>query len=85
MIVTDLPDERLDEMNEMVKEGVTSFKLFQAYPDVLMVDDATIFKAMQRSAKIGALICMHAENGIVIDEIVQQTLAAGIRLRNIMR
>jgi len=77
MIVTDLPDERLDEMNEMVNKGVTSFKLFQAYPDVLMVDDATIFKAMQRSAKIGALICMHAENGIVIDEIVQQTLAAG--------
>ncbi len=77
MIITDLPDERLSEMDEMVKEGVTSFKLFLAYPGVLMVDDATIYKAMQQSKKNGALICMHAENGQVIDLIVEQTVAAG--------
>ena len=55
MIITDLPDERLSEMDEMVKEGVTSFKLFLAYPGVLMVDDATIYKAMQQTKKNGAL------------------------------
>ncbi len=77
MIVTDLPDARLDEMNDLVNDGITSFKLFLAYPNVLMVDDATIYKAMKRSTEIGALICMHAENGSVIDFIVQQTLAAG--------
>lgn len=77
MIITDLPDERLSEMDEMVNEGVTSFKLFLAYPGVLMVDDATIYKAMQQSKKNGALICMHAENGQVIDLIVEQTVAAG--------
>jgi dihydropyrimidinase len=77
MIITDLPDERLSEMDEMVKDGVTSFKLFLAYPGVLMVDDATIYKAMQQSKKNGALICMHAENGQVIDLIVEQTVAAG--------
>lgn len=77
MIITDLPDERINEMTDMVNEGVTSFKLFLAYPGVLMVDDATIFKAMKHSAKIGALICMHAENGMVIDEIVKETVAAG--------
>jgi dihydropyrimidinase len=44
---------------------------------VLMVDDATIFKAMQQTAKNGALICMHAENGSVIDVIVQKALAEG--------
>jgi dihydropyrimidinase len=48
-----------------------------AYPNVLMVDDATIFKAMKQTAKNGALICMHAENGSVIDVIVQQALAEG--------
>jgi len=77
MIITDLPDERLSEMDEMVGEGVTSFKLFLAYPGVLMVDDATIYKAMLQSKKNGALICMHAENGMVIDNIVQQMVKEG--------
>ena len=54
----------------MVDEGVASFKLFMAYPNVLMVDDATIFKALSQTAKNGALICMHAENGSVIDVII---------------
>jgi len=77
MTITELTEERINEMTEMVNEGVTSFKLFLAYPGVLMVDDATIFKAMKKSVKIGALICMHAENGMVIDEIVKETVAAG--------
>ena len=58
-------------MDDMVREGVASFKLFMAYPNVLMVDDATIFRALQQTAKNGALICMHAENGSVIDVIVR--------------
>jgi len=77
MIVTDLPDAHLEDMNDMVREGVTSFKLFMAYPGVLMVDDATIFKAMRQTAQNGALVCMHAENGSVIDVIVRKTLAEG--------
>ena len=77
MIVTALPDAGLEDMDDMVREGVASFKLFMAYPNVLMVDDATIFKAMQQTANNGALICMHAENGSVIDVIVQQALAEG--------
>ena len=77
MIVTDLPDAGLEDMDEMVREGVASFKLFMAYPNVLMVDDATIFKALKQTAKNGALVCMHAENGSVIDVIVQQALAKG--------
>jgi len=77
MIVTDLGNSGLEDMDEMVREGVASFKLFMAYPNVLMVDDATIFKALQQTAKNGALICMHAENGSVIDVIVQQALAEG--------
>ena len=77
MIVTDLPDAGLEDMDDLVREGVASFKLFMAYPNVLMVDDATIFKAMRQTAKNGALICMHAENGSVIDVLVQQALAEG--------
>ena len=77
MIVTDLGGAGLDDMDEMVREGVASFKLFMAYPNVLMVDDATIFKALKQTSRNGALICMHAENGSVIDVIVQQALADG--------
>jgi dihydropyrimidinase len=77
MIITDLGGAGLEDMDEMVREGVASFKLFMAYPNVLMVDDATIFRALRQTAKNGALICMHAENGSVIDVIIQQALAEG--------
>jgi len=77
MIVTDLAASGLEDMDDMVREGVASFKLFMAYPNVLMVDDATIFKALSQTARNGALICMHAENGSVIDVIVARALAEG--------
>ena len=77
MIVTDLGNAGLEDMDDMVREGVASFKLFMAYPNVLMVDDATIFKALSQTAKNGALICMHAENGSVIDVIIARALAEG--------
>src|SRR5213593_3988118 len=76
-IITDLADAQLAEMNALVREGVTSFKLFMAYPGVFMLDDASIFKALQTTAKNGGLVCMHAENGSAIDVIVQQALAEG--------
>src|ERR1022692_2543402 len=77
MIVTDLGGAGLEDMDDMVREGVASFKLFMAYPNVLMVDDATIFRALSQTAKNGALICMHAENGGVIDVMVARALAEG--------
>jgi len=77
MIVTDLPDAGIEEMNSLIRDGVTSFKLFMAYPGVLMVDDGTIFKAMKNASRYGGLVCMHAENGSVIDLIVREALAQG--------
>src|SRR6201997_273429 len=76
-IITDLGAAQLDEMNALVREGVTSFKLFMAYPGVFMLDDASIFRAFRATAKNGGLVCMHAENGNAIDVIVQQALAEG--------
>jgi dihydropyrimidinase len=77
LIVTDLPDERLPELKAMIGQGVTSFKLFMAYPGVFLVDDGTIFKAMTAAGESGGLICMHAENGVVIDVLVKRALAEG--------
>ena len=77
LITTDLPDERVPEMRQLINEGVMSFKMFMAYPGVFLVDDATIFRAMKNAGKWGGLICMHAENGIVINEIIKHALAEG--------
>ncbi len=78
-IITELGDAHLEEMGQLVREGVSSFKLFMAYPGVFMLDDATIFRAMSQAAKFGGLICMHAENGGAIDVIVRRALAEGKR------
>ena len=77
MIVTDLEDNRVHEMKMLANAGVTSYKLFMAYPGVLYVDDGTIYRAMRKAGEDGTVVCMHAENGIVIDEIVKQALAEG--------
>ena len=77
MIVTDFPQSVSDEMGQLVNEGISSFKLFMAYPGVLLLDDQSIFKAMLRAGEIGALICMHAETGLPIDVLVERALAAG--------
>ncbi|PWC06522.1 dihydropyrimidinase [Mycetocola zhujimingii] len=76
-ILSDVQDSSLTAMDELVKEGVSSFKLFMAYKGVFLSDDGQIVKAMQRAADNGSMIMMHAENGSVIDLLVQQSLAAG--------
>jgi dihydropyrimidinase len=77
LITTELPDEKIPEMKQLIREGVMSFKLFMAYPGVFLVDDATIYRAMKAAGAAGGLICMHAENGIVINEIIKNALAEG--------
>jgi dihydropyrimidinase len=77
MIITELTDQVEGEMDALVRQGITSFKLFMAYPGVFMLDDGSIFKALLRTGKNGGTICMHAENGGVIDVLVQRALAEG--------
>ncbi|MFD6968810.1 dihydropyrimidinase [Streptomyces sp. NPDC059949] len=77
MILSDVNEGTLKEMDLLVGEGVTSFKLFMAYPGVFYSDDGQILRAMQRGASNGGLIMMHAENGIAIDVLVEQALARG--------
>ncbi|MGP4000253.1 dihydropyrimidinase [Streptomyces sp. 8N706] len=77
MILSDVHEGTLKEMDLLVAEGVTSFKLFMAYPGVFYSDDGQILRAMQRSSANGGLIMMHAENGIAIDVLVEQALEEG--------
>ena len=78
MIMSDVNDDTLKEMDQLVAEGVPDFKLFTAYPGVFYSDDGAIFRAMQQTAKNGGLIMMHAENGLAIDVIAADTYASGV-------
>jgi dihydropyrimidinase len=66
-----------DARTLMRREGVTSFKLFMAYPGVLMVDDAAILRVMRVAAEHGGVVCLHAENGPAIQALVDEAIAAG--------
>jgi dihydropyrimidinase len=77
MIITDMPEERLPEMARLRDEGLSSYKLFMAYPGVLYVDDGTLYRAFRQAGENGTRISMHAENGIVIDEIIKAAVKDG--------
>jgi len=77
MIMSDVNDDTLAEMDQLVAEGVPDFKLFTAYPGVFYSDDGAILRAMQRTRENGGLIMMHAENGMAIDVVAAQAVAAG--------
>jgi dihydropyrimidinase len=77
MIVSDVNQQSCKEMDQLVGEGVTSFKLFMAYPGVFYSTDGEILKAMQQARDSAATIMMHAENGIAIDVLVSQALSRG--------
>lgn len=76
-IIGGVDSDSLKAMTALVDEGITSFKLFMAYPGVLYSDDGQILRAMQTAGEDGSLIMMHAENGIAIDVLVEQALSRG--------
>lgn len=78
MIVGDVNEDALHALRGLVaREGITSFKLFMAYPGVYYSDDGQLLRAMQLAAEDGAMVMVHAENGPAIDVLVQQALEAG--------
>jgi dihydropyrimidinase len=77
MIMSDVNDETLHEMDQLVAEGVPDFKLFTAYPGVFYSDDGAVFRAMQQTARNGGLIMMHAENGLAIDVVAALAIDQG--------
>src|SRR6476646_9757138 len=76
LAITDMTDSILEEITQAPDWGVTSLKLFMAYKGALMIDDATLFRAMEQAAKHGLLIMVHAENGDAIDILVKEALKA---------
>src|SRR5208337_2903130 len=78
MILTTVTPATLAETRDLVRNsGVTSVKLFMAYPDTLMVDDGVLWRVMRQVGEDGGLVCLHAENGALIQALVEEALAAG--------
>jgi dihydropyrimidinase len=78
MILGGVDEDALKAMDQLVDhEGITSFKLFMAYPGVFYSDDGQVLRAMQKASNNGAMIMMHAENGIAIDVLAAQALSRG--------
>ncbi|MCZ6872244.1 MAG: dihydropyrimidinase [bacterium] len=77
LIVVEVDEQRLAEIPAIIEDGVTSVKMYMAYRDRLMVDDGTIFRTMLAFKEHGGLVALHAENGDVIDVLIQQAVAAG--------
>jgi dihydropyrimidinase len=76
-IVGGVDEASLKAMETLVTEGITSYKMFMAYPGVFYSDDGQIVRAMQKAADLGLLTMMHAENGPAIDVLAEQLVAAG--------
>jgi dihydropyrimidinase len=74
--LVEMAEHTLEEMDALFRLGITSFKLFTAYPGVLMMDDGAIYRALRWAARRGALIQGHAENGPAIAEVVAELAAA---------
>jgi dihydropyrimidinase len=78
VIVTSVEAQTLADMQHAIRhEGVSSFKMFMAYPGSVMVDDAAIFQAMRMVGQHGGMIALHAENGTIIELLIKEALAQG--------
>jgi dihydropyrimidinase len=80
LTVTDLPEEpgaAGRRFRSFADRGVTSVKLYMAYPERLMVDDATLARALAASRQTGVRVCVHAEDGAAIESLTARALAAG--------
>ncbi len=78
MAVTGWNERTADEMRVTVEKfGITSFKVFMAYKGALMVDDDALYNVMQRAAKLGAVVTVHAENGDAVAHLQKELVAAG--------
>ncbi len=76
--IAEVTEDVLKEIPSIIEEeGITSFKIFMAYKNVLQVDDETLFKTLLTAKEHGALVMVHAENGDVIDCLVKKFLAEG--------
>ncbi|WP_332633575.1 dihydropyrimidinase [Halalkalibacter flavus] len=78
LMIGEINEDVLEELPVvMEEEGITSFKVFMAYKNVFQADDGTLFRTLLAAKELGGLVMVHAENGDVIDYLVNQALEQG--------
>ncbi len=80
LTVTELPtrpEAAAERFAEFAEHGVTSVKLYLAYPERLMVDDDTLGRALAASRRTGVRVCVHAEDGAAVETLTAEAIAAG--------
>src|SRR4051812_14931747 len=75
LAVTEYEPRHAPEFRKVVDRGITTFKIFLAYPGVFMIDDQTMFRVMQSAGEAGGMTLVHAENGNAIDQMIKMLLA----------
>jgi dihydropyrimidinase len=77
MIVNNLYKGAIEDLSTIKEEGVSSLKVFMAYRGSLMIDDGELFDVLRGAKKNGSQVCVHAENGDIIDRMAADLVAAG--------
>jgi dihydropyrimidinase len=77
LMISEVNQRVLAELGTLAEAGVTSFKVFMAYPDRYMIDDEAMLLVMRRAAELGTLVAVHAENGGAIEVLRRGLIAEG--------
>src|SRR4051794_40390514 len=77
LAVTEYESKHAPEFKKVIDRGISTFKIFLAYPGVFMIDDTTMFRVMQSAGEAGGMTLVHAENGIAIQQLIDNLIAAG--------
>src|SRR3954447_22809034 len=77
LAVTEYEPRHAPEFKKVVDRGISTFKIFLAYPGVFMIDDTTMFRVMQSAGEAGGMTLVHAENGIAIQQMIDNLVAEG--------
>src|SRR5215207_3808390 len=75
LAVTEYEPRHAAEFRKVVDRGISTFKIFLAYPGVFMIDDTTMFRVMQSAGEAGGMTLVHAENGIAIQQMIDMLIA----------
>jgi dihydropyrimidinase len=77
MAITKFENSDQAEMKRLYDAGVTTFKIFLAYPNVLMIDQPTVYRVMKSAGELGGMTLVHAENGEAIEERIRILVSEG--------
>lgn len=77
MNITSWNESVAKELAQLPSLGITSVKVFTAYNGRLRLSDGEIFQVLRMARDYGLLTMVHAENGDVIDILIDEALAAG--------